>query len=178
MCRHTRTGLARGRRCPIVSALLAIGLFAPLSAHGDPGEQASGPREGFAWHPYASVTAVYDDNVLLAPSGGPGEPGLWFGPGFETSFTEGVWRTGADVGADLRQYYGSPKISQYFWRISGFAEVDAMRGLTLRVDDAYTPQPLNYGLPQDDVANLVQSNRLEAQAHYRHELPDAFVLDV
>jgi hypothetical protein len=176
--RHTRARFARRTRCVRVAALLAIGLFAPLFARGDPGEQASGPREGFAWHPYASLTAVYDDNVLLAPGGGPGEPGLWFGPGFETSFTEGVWRTGTDVGADLRQYYGSPKISQYFWRISGFAEVDAMRGLTLRVDDAYTPQPLNYGLPQDDVANLVQSNRLEAQAHYRRELPDAFVLDV
>ena len=53
-----------------------------------------------------------------------------------------------------------------------------MRGLTLRVSDAYAPQPLNYGLPQDDLENLVQSNRLEAQARYRRELPDEFVLDL
>jgi len=162
-------------RAVVLTALL----LAPTFAHADPGEPAaSGPREGFAWHPYASLTAVYDDNVLLAPGGGPGEPGLWFGPGVEASFAEGLWRTGADVGADLRQYYGSPQISQYYWRVSGFAEVDAMRGLTLRVSDAYAPQPLNYGLPQDDVANLVQSNRLEAQAHYRRELPDQFILDL
>ncbi|HTF35708.1 MAG TPA: hypothetical protein VK714_18645 [Myxococcota bacterium] len=175
----TQKGLAAARRGLRVAALVAIGLFAPAFARADPGEPgASGPREGFAWHPYASLTAVYDDNVLLAPGGGPGEPGLWFGPGIETSYREGAWRTGADVGADLRQYYGSPQISQYFWRISGFAEVDAMRGLTLRVSDAYAPQPLNYGLPQDDLENLVQSNRLEAQARYRRELPEEFILDL
>ncbi|HME72312.1 MAG TPA: hypothetical protein VKM54_20965 [Myxococcota bacterium] len=175
----TQKGLAAGGRGLRVAALVAIGLLAPAFARGDPGEPgATGPREGFAWHPYASLTAVYDDNLLLEPGGGPGEPGLWFGPGIETSYTEGVWRTGADVGADLRQYYGSPHISQYFWRISGFAEVDAMRGLTLRLSDAYAPQPLNYGLPQDDLENLVQSNRLEAQARYRRELPDQFALDL
>jgi len=162
-----------------VVLLLAIGLLTATLARGEPGEPAAGgPREGFDWHPYATLTAVYDDNVLLEPSGGPAEPGVWFGPGIEANYREGAWRAGTDVGADLRRYFGSPEIAQYFWRLSGFAEVDAMRGLTLRVSDAYTPQPLNYGLPQDDLENLVQSNRVEAQARYRRELPQEFVLDL
>lgn len=176
VAQKARAGIACGFR---MAAIVAVALFAAASAHAEAGEPgADGPREGFAWHPYARITAVYDDNVLLEPSGGPGEPGVWFDPGIEAAYREAALRTGADVGADLRQYFGSPKISQYFWRIAGFAEVDATRGLTLRVSDAYAPQPLNYGLPQDDVENLVQSNRVEAQAHYRRELPQEFVVDV
>jgi hypothetical protein len=139
---------------------------------------ALGPREGLSLHPYASLSGVYNSNVLLEPDHGTGEFGLWLSPGIEANYRRDVFRAGLDIGADLQRYFGPIALDGYYGRIAGFAEVAPLPGLTLRLADAWAPQPLNLGLPDDDAANLVQSNRVEAEARLRRELPREFVLDV
>ncbi len=139
---------------------------------------AIGPREGLSLHPYATLSGVYNSNVLLEPSDGTGEFGMWLSPGIEANYRRGIFRSGIDVGADLQRYFGPIHLDGYYGRVAGFAELAPLPGVTVRLADAWAPQPLNLGLPDDDAANLVQSNRVEAEARLRRELPRELVLDL
>jgi hypothetical protein len=154
------------------AALLLLG--AP--AAGSESESGSGSgseteRNRFSFHPSIQVTAVVDDNVRLREDDSEGDLGVFFFPRVELGYQGHWFNLGADLGADIRRYVDGASPSDEFFRMSGFAEVGLLPGLTFQISDAFAPTPVDLGKPEDHSANLVQTNRLVARFRYWRELP-------
>jgi hypothetical protein len=154
------------------AALLLFG--APASGSESESRSGSGSeteRNRFSFHPSIQVTAVADNNVRLREDDSEGDLGVFFFPRIELGYQGHWFNLGADLGADIRRYVDGASPSDEFFRMSGFAEVGLLPGLTFRVSDDFTPTPVELGKPEDHSANLVQTNRLVAKFRYWRELP-------
>jgi hypothetical protein len=149
-------------------ALVAAGLVIVLPAvEGAADGEAA---RGFTFTPSLRTGAVYDDNVYFEPEDEVATGAGRAVPMLEAEYHHGRFHLGAEAGADLWWYPAIDGWSDVFFRGGGFAEIDLWRGLTLRLADLYAPQPVSLGRPEDDVGNLVQSNRAEAALRWRREL--------
>ena len=140
---------------------------------------AEGETGRFWLSPSLRVTTVFDDNLFLEDGNGSSSVGAWFNPRVEAGYEIPGLELGADVGVDLRRYadyYSALAVELY--RVSGHARLDLAPGLTLRVADAYVPQPAILGRPEDEGSNLLQTNRVEADLRYWHELPGSREIEV
>jgi hypothetical protein len=154
------------------AALLLFG--APASGSESESRSGSGSeteRNRFSFHPSIQVTAVADNNVRLREDDSEGDLGVFLFPRIELGYQGHWFNLGADLGADIRRYVDGASPSDEFFRMSGFAEVGLLPGLTFRVSDDFTPTPVELGKPEDHSANLVQTNRLVAKFRYWRELP-------
>lgn len=142
------------------------------AAEGDAatGSNSETDRNRFSFHPSIEVSTVADTNVHL-DSDNDGDLGIFVLPRVELGYQGSWFNLGADGAVDVRQYVDSSAPNDVFYRASGFAELGLMPGLTVGLSDAYVPTPVDLGLPEDDSANLVQSNRAVADVSYWRALP-------
>lgn len=149
------------------SGLLGLATACLLLAHAA-AAGAEGEVTGFSWHPSLRITGLVDDNLYYQDGNGNGALGVWVAPRLELAYRGAGYGAGADLGVDFRHYKGEG--SDELWRATGWGEVGLGRGFTLRVANAYVPQAVRLGRPEDDANNLVQSNRLDGDLSWRHEL--------
>jgi hypothetical protein len=156
------TGPRRYVRCAPAPSAACLFLCAALAgpARGD-----EDPKR-YSIHPSLTVTGVFNDNVLFEESGKKSDVGAWIAPRLDLGYRGRSWQVGTDLGADIRRYTDSPSLDEEFFRVKAFAEVGLLTGLTFRVSDIYTPQPVQLGFPEDESANLEQTNRLLAELKY------------
>ena len=132
---------------------------------------AEGERADFWWSPSLRVSTVIDDNVFFEDGEGEGSAGFWLAPRVEAGYRGAALEVGTDVGVDVRRYLdGGSQLSDEFYRVLGWAELGIAPGWSLRVADAYVPQPAVLGFPDDDGQNLVQTNRADAELRWWREL--------
>jgi len=120
----------------------------------------------FTWHPTILIRSVFDDNVELEDGGSNGDAGFWVTPAVELGYRAPSYELGADLGLDVRSHTEQAVSNETFVRAMGFGEVGLLPGLTLRVSDAYVPQPMRLGRPEDQTSNLLQTNRLQGDLRY------------
>jgi hypothetical protein len=132
--------------------------------------RAEGQESRFSVHPSVRVVGVADDNVFLNDRA-KSDLGGWITPRIEATYRTRIFEVGADVGVEVRRYVEHSALADELLRLRGYAEIGLWSGLTMRVSDAYVPQPIQLGLPEDDGSNLAQTNRLDARLRYERELP-------
>jgi hypothetical protein len=156
------------RRARPLFALAAAGLLG-LSARP---AGAEGRLGDLTVRPSASFTTVFDDNLFLTDDDEESSFGVWVRPRLELAYRTETLDLGADLGADVRRYadYYS-RMADQFWHLAGHAQVGLLPGLTLRVENAYVPNPIETGLPPDQGTNLLQTNRSDAELRYWRVLP-------
>ncbi|MGH0031322.1 MAG: hypothetical protein ACQGVC_16110, partial [Myxococcota bacterium] len=130
-----------------------------------------GEERRFFWRPSIQVRGVLSDNTKLTKTDEDGDLGVWVAPRLEASYRTPAYQVGVDGAVDVRRYSSTREDDETFYRVHSFAEAGLLPGLSLRISDAYTPQPKQLGLPDDDPVNLLQSNRASVEARYWHELP-------
>lgn len=132
--------------------------------------RADGPESGFWWTPSLRLSGVVDDNIFFKSGNGNGDVGFWIAPRVEAGYRGSAFAVGADVGVDVRQYIDDGGINDQLIRATGWGELNLAPGLDLRVQNAYVPQSVILGLPEDDTLNSVQTNRAEASLQWSHAL--------
>jgi hypothetical protein len=157
------------RASPLLSLALVL---AGLGGSARPAAGAEGRLGDFTILPSADFAAVVDDNVFLTDHDDKSALGVWVRPRLEMAYRTETLDLGADLGADLRRYtdYYS-KLADEFWSLAGHAQVGILPGLTMRVENAFVPNPVQVGLPPDQGTNLVQTNRSDAELRYWRVLP-------
>jgi hypothetical protein len=171
--------MGRGRKQSIsrqaAAAAAALLLLAATAAGSESGGGAASEpeRNRLIFHPSIQVTAVGDSNVQLREDDSEGDLGVFLFPRIELGYQGRWFDLGADLGADIRRYVDGDSPSDEFFRMSGFAELGLLPGLTFHLSDAFTPTPVDLGKPEDHAANLVQTNRIVARFRYWRELPGA-----
>jgi hypothetical protein len=159
--RRARLGLS-GFAFVVCTVLVLSGSAA--RAEGEPGY--------FSWHPSLRASLVANDNVFFEENGKSGSLGVWLAPRLELGYHTGAVGLGADLGVDLRRYVDhSSALSAELFRAVAWGEIGLRPGLTLRLTNAFVPQPVRLGLPEDEAANQVQTNRLDGGLHWWRELP-------
>ena len=159
----------RGFASVVCTALAFSGSLA--HAEGGPGY--------FSWHPSVRASLVADDNVFFEEDGTSGSIGFWLAPRLELGYRTGAVELGADLGVDLRRYVDhTSALSAELYRAIAWGEVGLSPGLSLRLSNAFVPQPVRMGLPEDDAENQVQTNRLDAGLNWWRELPGERELEV
>ena len=149
------------------TAAAAIALVAP-AVRGQEGEE-----QRLTLHPSIQSSAVVDDNPYFADGNSEFEVGGWIYPRLEVAYRTQALELGADLGVEIRRSIGESSLGDELYRLSGFAELGLLPGLSLRISDAYVPHPARLGRPQDDVWNLLQTNRADLSLRYWHELPQS-----
>jgi hypothetical protein len=147
-------------------ALLLLGPALASVARAD-----EGAERRFTWRPSFETRSVYDSNAFLADEDKDADMGVWMAPRLELDYRTPVGSIGADLGAEVPRYFDNSSLNDVFWRMRGHGEVGLWPGLTLHASDAFVPQPVQLGLPEDSPSNLNQANRAEAELRYWHELP-------
>jgi hypothetical protein len=160
---------------PGPARLASRGLLAALCAALGLAGPAARAEEGlgrFSWRPSLRLTTVADSNVFYEDHDRDGSIGFWVAPRLQLDYRTPAVEFGADLGVDLRRYieHGS-ELAAELYRAVGWAEVGLHPGLTLRVSNAFVPQPVRLGLPEDEASNLVQTNRVDADLRWWRELP-------
>ena len=158
---------------------LAVAVVCAVLLAGGPGLRAEpGQRDrGLRLRSEVRSAVVYDDNVFLEEDG---ESDVAFGlaPSVGAEYVRPRWKVGGDFGVDGRLYTSNSSLSDLFWRAEAYGEIEPVRGLRLRIADHYVPQPLVLGRPEDETANLVQSNTLLAEARYWREIRSQAAIEV
>jgi len=157
------------------SALVAS-LFGILLAAPAPGDEPSDRH--FFWQPSLLAQTVLEDDALAGDGSQDGDISFQVVPRFEAAWRTSAYELEADVGADLRRYTHEKSLNEQFVRAKVSGEAGLVPGLTLRVSDAYVPQPVRLGVPEDATSNLLQTNRLEADVRYWRELPEGRELSI
>jgi hypothetical protein len=133
---------------------------------------AEGEGSLFVWRPSVRMTTVVDDNIGLEDGSGEGSVGFWVTPRLQLDYRGESVRAGTDLAADVRRYLdGGSKMDDELYRAVGWVEVGLTQGLALHVSNAYVPQPVMLGRPEDEVLNLTQSNRAEGGLRWATGLP-------
>jgi len=146
-----------------IAASIALLLWCG-SASGDEDD----PKR-FSWHPSLTLTTVADDDPNLDRGKG-GAVGLWFAPNLELGYRADAYELSADIGADVRRYFGENGLSEEFGRVRASGEVGLYPGLTVRLEDAFVPVPERIAAPADETSNLIQANQLDLEMRYWREL--------
>jgi hypothetical protein len=147
------------------SALAALLLLAagPAGAEGEGGI--------FTWRPSLRVTTLATDNSRYEDDGAEGSIGAWLAPRLELAYRRPSLELGADLGVDFRRWVGQSTLATELYRAVVWTQAGLGHGLSFRLSDAFVPQPLRVGLPEDEGANLTQTNRLEGDLRWWHPLP-------
>ncbi len=124
----------------------------------------------FHFRPSLQTRAVLSDNIGVVDSGRDGDVGVWLAPRAELGYRDEAYEVGVDASVDVRRYTERSGFDEVFYRVHSFGEVGVVPGLTLRLSNAYTPQPVRLGVPDDEPANLVQTNRARLEMRYWREL--------
>jgi len=124
------------------------------------------------WRPSLLLQAVADDNALLVDGGNAGELGFWVTPRVELGYRAPSYQLGADLAVDVRQQTRQLVSDETFYRLNGTGEIGLLPGLSLRLSDAYVPQPVRLGLPDDQPSNLLQTNRAQGELRYWRALSE------
>jgi hypothetical protein len=157
----------------VVTGLALFALAAPVRA-------GEGEATRFTWHPSLGLASVYDDNPRYLP--GSANPdagyGTWVQPGVELTYSTPAVELGADLGADVRVDWSDSSLSDEFYRVRGFAELDLLPGLSMRLSEAWVPEARQLGRPPDDTMNLVQTQRADVGVRYWRELAGRSEIEV
>jgi hypothetical protein len=145
----------------VVGALL---IWVPVAAAED---QVS----RFTYHPSLLTTLVGDDDPYLEERD-DGAFGSWIAPNLELGYRADFYELQADLGADVRHYVDESDLSEEFYRAIVNGEIGVLPGLTLRVSNAFKPQPARVSAPADATRNLQQTNQVDAEVRYWRELPE------
>jgi len=157
---------------------LSVGLGFCLVLAAGPGRAAEGEGGIFTWSPSLRLTLVGSDNVFYEDSGADGSIGGWVAPGVTLAYRRPSLELGADLGVDFRRYVDHSSLGDELYRGVAWVEAAPGHGLTLRLSNAYVPQPVYLGLPEDEGSNLVQTNRAEADLRWWHPLPGGRELEI
>jgi hypothetical protein len=148
------------------NALLLLALLVGAAARAD-----EGAERRFTWRPSFESRSVLDDNAFLSDGGEDTDFGIWMQPRLELDYRVPAAQVGADLGAQVPRYFDHTPLNDVWWRTQVQGEVGLWPGLSLRVGDAFTPQPVALGLPEDAPTNLAQTNRASGELRYWRELP-------
>jgi hypothetical protein len=162
-------------------AFLTAGTAAAMLALAAPRVRAQeGEEQRLTLHPSIQVSAVLDSNpYFLDRDADPDmEVGGWIYPRLEVAYRTYELDLGADLGAEIRRTIGESSLGDELYRLSGFAELGLLPGLSVRISDAYVPHPARLGRPPDDVWNLLQTNRADLSLRYWRELPQSRELEL
>ena len=124
----------------------------------------------FTIHPSMLITLVGDDDPYLERRN-DGAFGAWLAPNLELGYRADFYELQADLGVDVRRYLDESELSEEFYRAILNGEIGILPGLTLRVSEAYSPQPELVSSPADATHNLQQTNQVDAEIRYWRELP-------
>jgi hypothetical protein len=124
----------------------------------------------FTIHPSMLITLVGDDDPYLEERN-DGAFGAWFAPNLELGYRADFYELQADLGADVRRYLDESDLSEEYYRAIVNGEIGILPGLTLRVSEAFSPQPERVSSPADATRNLQQTNQVDAEFRYWRELP-------
>ena len=124
----------------------------------------------FTYHPSLLVTLVGDDDPYLEERN-DGAFGAWIAPNLELGYRADFYELQADLGADVRRYIDESDLSEEYYRAIVNGEIGVLPGLTLRVSNAFKPQPERVSSPADATRNLQQTNQVDAEVRYWRELP-------
>ncbi len=150
------------------SRIAAIGVVALL--FGVSRASAEDEENRFSYHPSVRITLVGDDDPYLEKRD-EGAFGAWIAPNLDLSYRADFYELQADLGADLRRYVDESSLSEEFYRAIVSGEIGILPGLTLRLSDAFAPQPERISSPADASRNLQQTNQAEAEVRFWRELP-------
>jgi hypothetical protein len=118
------------------------------------------------------------DNAFYEDSGAEGTLGGWIAPRLELSYRRPSLELGADLGVDLRRYVDHSSLGDELYRGVAWGEAALGQGVSFRLSNAFVPQPVTLGLPEDEARNLVQTNRSEADLRWWHGLPGGRELEI
>jgi hypothetical protein len=155
----------------LVASLSALQLAAPASAD-EPSDRH------FFWRPSLQAQTVVEDDAHVGGSSQDGDVSFQFVPRVEAAWRTSAYELEADVAADLRRYTHEKTLNDQFVRAYVSGEAGLVPGLTLRVSDAFVPQPVRLGVPEDATSNLLQTNRVEADVRYWRELSEGRELSI
>lgn len=145
-------------------ALACLALATPAAA------QEAGERP-FSWRPSVQMRGLWNDNIGLTDRNRDADFGIFAEPRVEAAYRTETYELDFDGAVDVRRYTDDAVYDDVFYRVYSGAEVGVLPGLSVRLSDAYTPTPRQLGLPDDDPANLIQSNRAQLEMRYWRELP-------
>ena len=145
-----------------VSALLIWGSVAA----------AEDQESRFTYHPSILITMVGDDDPYLEQRT-DGAFGAWIAPNLELGYRADFYELQASLGADIRRYADESDLSDEFYRAIVSGEIGVLPGLTLRVSNAFSPQPERVSSPADATRNLQQTNQVDAEIRYWWSCPVA-----
>jgi hypothetical protein len=157
--------MGAGTRGAIALAALLAALWPAVVSRA-----AEDDARRFSWEPSVDVKSVFDDNVFHADSARESDFGFWILPRLELEYAAPAYEVGADLGVDVRRYVDHSALDRTFGRVEAWGEAGLLPGLTVRLDDAFVPQPIRLGVPHDDPINLQQTNRTNLQVRYWREL--------
>ncbi len=144
-------------------AIGAVFLAFPVAAYGE------GDPEKFRVGARVRTTAVYDDNFENNDQK-LDDLGYWIEPLIEAEYRRRSIRLRTELGGDVRIHPQHSDDNDGFVHAVGELDWRLGRGLTFKLSDAFVPSPLELGQPSDDVGNLGQTNRAEAELRYEREL--------
>jgi hypothetical protein len=156
---------------------LAFGALACFAFAGGATAEEGGDRP-FTWRPSFQIRGVLTDNIGLTDSDTDSDFGYFAAPRVEAAYRESAYELEFDGSVDVRRYTDDTKIDETFYRVFTAGEVGILPGLTARLSNAYTPHVEQLGRPDDDPANMIQSNRAEIEMRYWRELAGARELAV
>jgi hypothetical protein len=148
-----------------LAGFAALALLVGVSA-----ARAEDQESRFTIHPSLLITLVGDDDPYLAQRD-DGAFGAWFAPSLELGYRADFYEVQADLGADVRRYIDEGGLSEEFYRAIVHGEIGVLPGLTLRVSEAFAPEPEQISSPPDATQNLQQTNRVDTELRYWRELP-------
>ncbi|MBW2716223.1 MAG: hypothetical protein JRD03_09105 [Deltaproteobacteria bacterium] len=149
-------------RIPAVVAACALLIWGSVAAAED-------QEDRFTYHPSILITMVGDDDPYLEERN-DGAFGVWIAPNLELGYRADFYELQADLGADIRRYLDESDLSEEYYRAVVNGEIGVLPGLTLRVSNAFTPQPERVSSPADATRNLHQTNQVDAEVRYWKEL--------
>lgn len=132
----------------------------------------------FSWRPSIQMRGLWTDNIGLTQPRREGDFGFFAAPRVEAAYRTDAYELDFDGAVDVRRYTDDARLDDVFYRVNTGAEVGVLPGLSMRLSDAYTPTVRTLGLPDDDPANLIQSNRAQLEMRYWRELPGSRELAV
>jgi len=151
-------------RNPAIIAVSALLIWVSVAAAED-------QESRFTYHPSLLITGVGDDDPYLEERD-DGAFGSWIAPNLELGYRADFYELQADLGADVRRYLDDGgDLSEEFYRAIVNGEIGVLPGLTLRVSNAFSPQPERVSSPADATRNLQQTNQVDAEVRYWRELP-------
>ena len=171
MRRSAAAGFASAALSCLLGALILGSWVGPAAA-------AEGEGGLFTWRPSLRVTAAANDNAFYEDSDAEGTLGAWIAPRLELSYRRPWLELGADLGVDFRRHVDHSSLGGELYRGVAWGEAALGRGATLRLSNAFVPQPVALGLPEDEANNLVQTNRSEADLRWWHGLSGGRELEI